>query len=139
MGILSYGISMTTLEEVFLAVNGSSDGKSVNKSHMKGTQDYSIAEEESENIVAKSSCCKSTGALMTKRFHIYKRDKCGLMCELVIPIFLVILGLAFCEVGWLTSSPAFMLETSAYPSPQRMLFNQDNVKESLKPDAQFTP
>lgn len=73
---------------------------------------------------------------MKKRFKIYRRDWCGLMCELIIPVFLVLIGLAFCEVGWLTSSPVFTLETSAFPSPQRMLFNQENVKKSLK---EFTP
>jgi len=123
LNILSYGISMTTLEEVFLEVNGSSNGNK-NDQLLKGTKfDNSIENEEDGPTVGKSSCWKQTTALMTKRFHIYKRDKCGLMCELIIPLFLVILGLAFCEVGWLTSSAAFTLETSAFPSPQRMLFN----------------
>lgn len=73
---------------------------------------------------------------MTKRFLLYRRDWCGLMCELIIPLLLVIAGLSFCEVGWLTSSPSFTLEPSVYPSPQRMLFNQENVSPA---DSEYTP
>ena len=73
---------------------------------------------------------------MTKRFLLYRRDWCGLMCELIIPLLLVIAGLSFCEVDWLTSSPSFTLEPSVYPSPQRMLFNQENVSPA---DSEYTP
>ena len=73
---------------------------------------------------------------MTKRFYLYKRDWCGLMCELVIPLLLVLSGLSFCEVGWLNDSPAFALDPSVYPSPQRMLFNSDNIEHV---DNEFTP
>jgi len=67
---------------------------------------------------------------------IYKRDKCGLVCEILIPIILVIIGLGLLQVGWLKDSPAFFLDTSAYPGPQRVLFNSENVVASTN---QFTP
>ena len=58
-----------------------------------------------------------------KRFNIYKRDKCGLVCEIIVPVVLVILGLSLLQIGWLSDSPAFTLDTSAYPGPQRILMN----------------
>lgn len=76
-------------------------------------------------------------ALMAKRFHIYKRDKCGLICELIIPILLTILGLCFLQVGWSKNSPAKLLDTSAFPSPQRMLFNKDLIENTV--DNYWTP
>jgi len=58
LDILSYGISMTTLEEVFLEVNGSSNGNK-NDQLLKGTKfDNSIQHEEDGPTVGKSSCWK---------------------------------------------------------------------------------
>jgi len=75
-----------------------------------------VYKEEAENV-PKKSLCLSIKALLAKRFHIYKRDKCGLICEIIIPIILVILGLLFLQVGWTTDSPMFELGVDAYPSP----------------------
>ena len=47
----------------------------------------------SENLVGSGTLWGSIKALLVKRFNIYKRDKCGLICELVVPIILVIFGL----------------------------------------------
>ena len=46
-----------------------------------------------ENLVGKGSICGSIGALLLKRFNIYKRDCTGLICELIVPIILVFIGL----------------------------------------------
>ena len=75
--------------------------------------------------------------MLVKRFNIYKRDKCGLVCEVLVPIILVVLGLSALQVAWLTDSPAFTLDTSAFPSPQRVLFN-NAVVDTTATD-QFTP
>lgn len=120
--ILSYGISMTTLEEVFLEVNADPSKKNDQKLYtIESEETNTVTQEEEEqnnvNQIGKSSCCKQTGALLTKRFHLYKRDWCGLLCELIIPLLLVLAGLSLTQVGWLKSSPAFALETSAFPSP----------------------
>ena len=88
LGIESYGISMTSLEEVFLRANGSQIKQEDNSDEKKTASD-------SNNLVKRTSCCTQVKALMAKRFHIYKRDKCGLICELIIPILLTILGLCF--------------------------------------------
>ena len=48
----------------------------------------------SENLVGKGTLWESIKALLIKRFHIYKRDKCGLVCELLVPVILVLFGLS---------------------------------------------
>jgi len=93
-------------------------------------------EMSSENLVGNGKLGDSIGALLMKRFNIYKRDKCGLVCEVLVPVILVFMGLALLQIGWLSDSPAYVLDTSAYPGPQRLLFNEANVVPST---SEFTP
>jgi hypothetical protein len=55
--------------------------------------------------------------------HIYKRDKTGLICEIIVPIVLVILGLALTKLNVLKDSGTIPLVPTVYPSPQRILMN----------------
>ena len=55
---------------------------------------YEIDEDdEGKNLIRGSSCVRSCSASGAKRVIIYKRDWCGLICQIVIPITLVIFGL----------------------------------------------
>ena len=70
-----------------------------------------------ENLIRGSTCARSCTANTAKRSIIYKRDWCGLLCQIVIPITLVLFGL------WLTSGPSKLkqspprqLSTGWYPS-----------------------
>lgn len=92
----------------------------------------------SENLVGNGTLTGSIIALLTKRFHIYKRDKCGLCCEIVVPVVLVLVGLSLLQIPFLKDSPAFTLDTSAYPSPQRLLFNNDIISTTAG-GVDFTP
>ena len=58
-------------------------------------------QDSSENLVGKGSLCASITALLVKRFNLYKRDRCGLCCELIAPVILVLLGLALLQIDWL--------------------------------------
>lgn len=87
----------------------------------------------SENLVGNGTLGQSVWALIIKRFNIYKRDKCGLVCEILVPVILVLLGLSLLQIGWLTDSPAFVLNTSAFPGPQRGLMNKNIVSNSTNP------
>lgn len=106
LDILSYGISMTNLEEVFIRANraeietksNSRDGDinaTLMTSVVTSKQSALIASQADhrENLINQGSCCSQLGALIKKRLLIYKRDKCGLVCEILIPIILVIIGL----------------------------------------------
>jgi len=90
----------------------------------------------SENLVGKGTLWQSIRALIVKRFHIYKRDKCGLCCELIVPVILVLFGLGLLQIPFLKNSEEFTLDTSAYPSPQRMLFNTENYMQTTN---EYTP
>lgn len=48
----------------------------------------------SENLVGSGTLMESIGALLRKRFNIYKRDKCGLVCEVLVPVILVLFGMS---------------------------------------------
>jgi ATP-binding cassette subfamily A (ABC1) protein 3 len=123
---------MTTLEEVFLKVNSEVEAKDEN--HVGASEKMITGEREqdpklqtlgiySENLVGRGTFGSSVKALLTKRFNIYKRDKCGLICEIIIPILLALIGLSILKVPIVTDSPAYYLDTSAFPGPQRVLFN----------------
>lgn len=64
---------------------------------------------------------------MIKRVNIYKRDRAGLVCEVIVPFFLVILGCAICQIQLGQSEDPVLLTPEAYPAPQTVAFNQDFV------------
>lgn len=77
-----------------------------------------------ENLIRGSSCVRSCSASTAKRMIIYKRDWCGLLCQIVIPLILVLFGL------WLTSGPSKLtqspprnLSTGWYPKQRIMMSN----------------
>ena len=145
---------MTTLEEVFLKVNSELQATSADEDDVSATRKMisETREEEflnnltlkpqetsSENLVGNGTFGSSVKALLTKRFNIYKRDKCGLVCEIIIPIILALIGLSLLKIPIVTDSPAFTLDTSAFPGPQRVLFNQDLISTSRKSENDITP
>ena len=81
-------------------------------------------EDGAENLIRGSSCVRSCTASTAKRLIIYKRDWCGLLCQIVIPLILVLFGL------WLTSGPSKLtqspprhMSTGWWPQKQRILMN----------------
>ena len=134
-GVRSYGVSMATLEDVFLKINlefapelfgkGTEDSDEPMKSsqfsdtvdpnksgqgpkpigHSMDTsgQSYGTAlkdsstpvinEDDDEHLVRGSSMCITLAATSTKRFIMYRRDWCGIICEVIVPIVMVIIGL----------------------------------------------
>ena len=125
--IKSYGISITTLEEVFLAVNaeerselnkeatlkelgalesnpdqvamveeGSPKNMHVNltTSNVTSMLQSGIGESE-QNLTQGSDILTNNYALLVKRLNIYRRDRCGLFCEILCPFIMVLVGCAF--------------------------------------------
>ncbi|KAL4432498.1 hypothetical protein ABPG74_013352 [Tetrahymena malaccensis] len=101
--IRSYGVSITTLEEVFLKV------ASMNENHI--VQAKKIAQNQYIDIEKQSINCideRITNptklffihfwALIQKRLNYFKRDKKGLCCELILPIILIAFGLLIQKV-----------------------------------------
>ena len=85
-------------------------------------------ENQGQNLIKGSSCVRSCTASSAKRIMIYKRDWCGLLCQVVIPITLVLFGL-WLQAGptKLKQSPARPLSTGFYPYKQRILMNSNPV------------
>jgi hypothetical protein len=105
---------------------GNSQMDDLKSSNFKTAEE--IEEEEIENLIRGSSCVRSCTASGAKRFIIYKRDWCGLLCQIVIPLVLVLFGL------WLTSGPSKLvqspprpLSTGFLPYKQRILMNDRPV------------
>jgi ATP-binding cassette subfamily A (ABC1) protein 3 len=160
--VKSYGVAMTTLEEVFLKINQefapelfgmdqsrdsvSEDGDHEQKGAAKG---YSIGHstfntsnaqsslkedesrgsfEEPDHLIRGGGMCGTLGATTTKRFIMYRRDWCGIICEVIVPIVMVVIGLHFAGgASKLSQSPPRFQSTGALPNPQRLLLNSHPV------------
>lgn len=66
-------------------------------------------------------------ALFLKRFYIYRRNRRGLIIEVLVPVFLVIIGFAFSKVQFFINQPERPLSTGLYPNPQRIIANEHLV------------
>ena len=103
---------MTSLEEVFLKSNEkklpeikaaieakADDGDAISPGNRPSDEPDTIERakegEETENLVGSGTLCSNIGALIIKRLHLYRRDITGLICEVILPIILVAVGLSF--------------------------------------------
>ncbi|ETO60198.1 hypothetical protein F444_21574 [Phytophthora nicotianae P1976] len=114
LGLLSYGISATTLEEVFIKVAEADDE---NHQHTLG---YRRAEsKEIDGVVLQTSGLffSHLRALLLKRFHHAKREKKMIIYTTFYPILLLLAGLIILKSSGTTSDdPNLVLNTSAYSS-----------------------
>lgn len=139
LGIRSYGISVTTLEEVFLKVGHGDDSdkdgqelamlKQNNNPEAQpltsGDDDFSISTMPHQSAL--TVFFHHLAALFLKRFYIYRRNRRGLIIEVLVPVFLVIIGFAFSKVQFFINQPERTLSTSLYPNPQRIIANEHLV------------
>jgi len=137
LGLHSYGISVTTLEEVFLKVaQGSNaehkppittgdviqelpiDSEAKDMVETRGV-DFYLAKDR----VQGSLLCSHMQALLRKRFLTNIRDIKSIMCEILVPIVLVLLGLGLLMVSyWFKSQDAYVLALTHYSTPQSVLY-----------------
>ena len=97
-GVQSFGISLTTLEEVFLKVavgleNISNAGHEKEKEMKNFEDDLDFQLEDIREKNPTSLFRMHFAALCTKRFIYFKRDLKGVFCELILPIIIITLGL----------------------------------------------
>lgn len=83
-----------------------------------------------ERLISESSIFEQVAALLTKRFNVYKRDRAGLVCEVIVPFIMVLVGCSITKINLTKESTPRLLTPSLYPSPQRILLNKDNVINS---------
>ncbi|KAL4476001.1 hypothetical protein ABPG72_007887 [Tetrahymena utriculariae] len=96
--IRSYGISITTLEEVFLKVASMNENHVVQSKKVAANQYIDIEKQTINNYDERITDPTKLffihfRALIQKRLNYFKRDKKGLCCELILPIILIAFGL----------------------------------------------
>ncbi|CDW85159.1 abc transporter family protein [Stylonychia lemnae] len=131
--IRSYGISVTTLEEVFLKVGHGEDPVELQKAKevvMKQitqtpdkNDDYSVAENHETGTI--NVFLIHLDAMIRKRIQLYKRNYNGLVVEILIPVLLVLIGLSFTRVRFLKDGPVRELKPDTFPLKQRVQYNNE--------------
>ena len=82
---------------------------------------------KTERLVFPSTISENIGALLTKRLHVYKRDKAGIVCEIIVPFIMVLIGCCMTKINLTKNSINRTLSPDLYPTPQRILMNEFNV------------
>jgi len=133
-GVKAYGISVTTLEEVFLRVDQEAhthekaNAAASPKEHKAGysaVDTNSPAEEREDRFRdGRSFFCDHFRALLMKRFHNFKRDKKALLYQVILPLFVLIIGLAVLKFGVPTLTyPSKALGVGSYALPLYVPYN----------------
>lgn len=122
LNITSYGISITTLEEVFLKVAEGNDVTKRRFSRMESeTQKVDDFELNSVKIKDKTSLFfVHFWALIVKRLDYFKRDKKGLVCEIILPCIVVVLGLCLTLATFVYQSPALEMGPKILTIPMKI-------------------
>ncbi|ETL45373.1 hypothetical protein L916_04529 [Phytophthora nicotianae] len=119
LGLLSYGVSVTTLEEIFIKVAELGDG---NNQHTLGnftqggdsktTDSYQLCD---EIITTESLFHRHLRALLLKRLRYAKRDKKTIIYTALLPVLLIAFGLGILKSSGLSKDdPIKALMTDAY-------------------------
>jgi hypothetical protein len=75
-----------------------------------------------------SILAKQTAALMTRRLTAYARNKAGTLFEMLVPVILILVGLCFTRVNFLSEAPDRNLVIDELDWQQRVLVNTDLVR-----------
>ena len=129
-GLLSYSMSATTLEEVFLKV--ARGDHEIKNSNSQESENSPLLEEN--NFVLKddrqegSLFFKHFKALLKKRVLSTIRDKKSLLFEICIPICLIIMGLGLMLIPSIFKDySAYELKVSRYSSTQTFYTNKNDI------------
>ncbi|CAG9334839.1 unnamed protein product [Blepharisma stoltei] len=122
----SYGVSVTTLEEVFLRVARGDDNEIAKKDDEKEKIDETKLEIDfvlSRDKVRDSLLFRHFWALLKKRVFWSKRDFKSLVYEILVPICMVIIGLGLMKIGGdFPPTDKKKLTESSYPDPQDTIY-----------------
>ena len=163
LNVETYGISVTTLEEVFIRVSRGDEGgtqehrKSLHiaepveaepipkaekfDSEILNSDEFNIAEHRVKGILFFSHFM----ALIKKRYIFSKRDLKGIMLEIFLPIVFVILGLILLtQFSLYESQPARHLSFSHYDSKQHVMYDlaapnpaEDSIYQYMGENSQY--
>ncbi|GMF55770.1 unnamed protein product [Phytophthora fragariaefolia] len=119
LGLLSYGVSVTTLEEVFIKVAELADennqhtlGNNVRTNDSESSGNYQLCD---EIITTESMFRRHLRALLLKRFRYAKRDKKTIVYSALLPVLLIAAGLGILKTSAIASdNPIMALTTDLY-------------------------
>ncbi|TDH71046.1 hypothetical protein CCR75_004636 [Bremia lactucae] len=118
LGLLSYGVSVTTLEEVFIKVaeaNDHDNQHTLENRKQSTLQAHISSEAEARVDPLESIFLIHLWALFLKRFRFAKRDKKMIFYSLGLPIFLLVAGLGLLQSAIsMKNDPALPLTTDKY-------------------------
>lgn len=153
--LVSYGLSVTTLEEVFIKVAEEAEHekeeeiKEANKgladqgnkgtySSLSNTEHEAVPTDllEAEADPVETACCRSVFchhffALMRKRFNVTKRDKKAACCQILVPLILLSLGLGLLRIPPDYDFAALELSPSQFNQPDYVPVNSDFINPAL--------
>ncbi|CAK4190139.1 unnamed protein product [Aphanomyces euteiches] len=149
LGVLTYGISVTTLEEVFIKVAEIGDEhqqhtlqKKDPSTTAKVQSGYKLTDHASQSMVAMFFI--HFRALFMKRARTAKRDRRVVMFGTVLPVIFMVMGMALLKGSSLTQDdPSLALTTSDYPygsdTPLPYLCESDWMCDSVNQITQAKP
>ncbi|KAL4488927.1 hypothetical protein ABPG72_005714 [Tetrahymena utriculariae] len=156
LNIQSYGISITTLEEVFLRVAHLKDEKKeklrLEQLHLEkkrfSVEQQKIEDEtmnEADNIDFQKIRITNSSKLffihvwaqIIKRVIYFKRDVRSLLCEVVLPCLVVVFGLSLTLIKFIQESPAVELVPGNFPNPLNAVVSKDPSITSQVADGIF--
>ena len=119
---MDFGVSVTTLEQVFLNVvkhNGAPDGGRDDAEKVRRLSATRLEEEplrdaqrdgdsQLSHLAPRGgmrNACKHVAAIYVKRFHYYRRDKAAICCTTVLPIMILCAGASDDDIFSATVQP----------------------------------
>lgn len=115
LSIESYGISITTLEEVFLRIG--EDPEEKKEIQPKYTQEEFDALDEDSWVREDGACqrfCSHLGATILKRIRVIKRDLRAFIFELLLPLIVILLAMLFMRISFIEDFPSQTLNYQMY-------------------------
>jgi len=138
--IRSYGVGITTLEEVFLKIGHGEEleekkdeakhaksAQSINGTLEVNSQDaaldnYSIATDPETSVLFLHLC-----ALLKKKILMQVRDKKTLGIDTIFPVILIVVGLALATITFIKDGPSRVMTPFLYPVPLQMVYNKNSA------------
>lgn len=122
LDIANYGISITTMEQVFLEVSEKNSTTKDEEDNLEQIRNSSLVDNKIDNFNLNDVRIKEPlqiftihfWALVVKRFNYFKRDKKGLACEVFIPCIMLIFGLYATTVENTYEDDPYVLATDLF-------------------------
>ena len=134
LGIESFGVSLTTLEDVFLKIGDQLghhkkkfDSKLQQMEMNEGGEDDEV---ELEKIRVKGSFSLFSmhlRAMIYKRMIYLRKDFKSLICEIIIPILVILIGVALSRIQFISDPVSRVFETSIFPADSVMWANNQHA------------